>query len=416
MFVCFSSVSRWQGLRKFFEGISQQLVSRSWPAPPLCGLNSSSSSSSSEPLRSPSHDCLHKPTTFASNFLSRRQSFPTSNLRLLQSTSVPVAICWGQADGGDGEVGEPAVLFFLFVRWSSRRPRFVSCAVAAQPLSMSHPPTVNGHGSWDPGIPWRLQSLSQWERAPQLWEPKLSGDDSTACGACGVDRWYTTTKFENSVVPHWFFWGSLFSLFQVIVEPFCNFWEGSFLGPSSFLEVVSSPAISSTSLFIWFNLRSISWSNHMIYGYPDLNRVLNCKRVTFCLLQELQEFQSFDIDGQSVISPIGLWRWPTSRSERYFKNNPSNRYLSIIGAPPAETAKSAAKKLSARKQSFFSSFIVPSSKSSPASFDVKQNGSQLLVQCSDVTETEIHVKVRELRKPSNRKFIGSGYKVYILEV
>ena len=59
---------------------------------------------------------------------------------------------------------------------------------------------------------------------------------------------------------------------------------------------------------------------------------------------------------------------------------------------------------------------MPSSKSSPASFDVKQNGSQLLVQCSDVTETEIHVKVRELRKPSNRKFIGSGYKVYILEV
>ena len=69
-------------------------------------------------------------------------------------------------------------LLFL-VPWSSSRSEAAvgfSCAVAAKPLSMSQ--LNHGHGSWDPGIPWRLQSLSQWERTPQLWEPKLPGEKS----------------------------------------------------------------------------------------------------------------------------------------------------------------------------------------------------------------------------------------------
>ena len=81
-------------------------------------------------------------------------------------------------------------------------------------------------------------------------------------------------------------------------------------------------------------------------------------------------------DGQPVHTP-----------ERYFK---INRYLSIIGAPPAE----AAKKLSARRQSFFLHLLCPVH--NLLRRHLMSNKMVLNYSSSDVTETEIHVKVREL--------------------
>ena len=101
-------------------------------------------------------------------------------------------------------------------------------------------------------------------------------------------------------------------------------------------------------------------------------------------------------DGQPVHTP-----------ERYFM---IKRYLSIIGASPAE----AAKKTFSPKAKFFFHVLCPVH--NLLRRHLMSNKMVLNYSSSDVTETEIHVKVRELRKPSNRKFIGSGYKVYLLEV
>ena len=103
-----------------------------------------------------------------------------------------ISIRWNKTDG----VRLARESLFLGGRVGGR---LLSCAVAARPLSMSHPPTQQGHGSWDPGLPRGLQSLPQWERPPQLWEPKLSGGNllphATAC------HWdiRTDSKFQNSL-------------------------------------------------------------------------------------------------------------------------------------------------------------------------------------------------------------------------
>ena len=77
-------------------------------------------------------------------------------------------------------------------------------------------------------------------------------------------------------------------------------------------------------------------------------------------------------DGQAVHTP-----------ERYFK---TNRYLSIIGAPPAE----AAKKLSTRKQSFFHLLLCPVH--NLLRRHLMSNKMVLDYLSSDVTESEIHVE------------------------
>ena len=155
--------------------------------------------------------------------------------------------------------------------------------------------------------------------------------------------------------PYWLFWGSYLIIYFNWLVVFLQFlrrilpWTQEL--PRSRYTAIPPLQFLPQHHFSSDFLQLIKAYNYWVL-WAEVNRVLNwgpsSKRrlkqgLHFCLLKGLREFQSFDIDEESVISPIGLWRWLTSTSERYFKNNPSNRYLSIIGAPPAEVAKSNAK-------------------------------------------------------------------------
>ena len=223
MFVCFSSVSRWQGLRKFFEGISQQLVSRSWPAPPLCGLNSSfsfsssSSYSSSTPLpRTPPASTNQQLSPPLAALLWIRQPNLCQPLSFDSCPpSFPIAIWWS-SDGGWG--------WSLFsplprLRWSlSRSEAAVGILRSSRPTSLNVPTLHSAR-------PWQL-------RPPDPLKTTVSFSVRTATSALRTQttRWKVTAwcaranfDLENSVFPRLFFFYVLGLIFlsKIVISTEC---------------------------------------------------------------------------------------------------------------------------------------------------------------------------------------------------